>query len=216
MQSSFGMVLDPVQRRLAKFPCGRSEHRGVLNSVQALPSESLRQLAPRQMQRTHAVSPALPAKKPGLPRRVESFGVAKHLSTLRTAFEPGQPATEANSPESEIAERQSPIARAFDLASGQQDQPEHRFGNFMLWQNLLGDLAHDGQTNAQFVVALRFVKRLNQLALLDTHQVAGFLLDVPNLHVRENFERGAVTVFDSPGAARNTPNTARRSPHETD
>jgi hypothetical protein len=42
MQSSFGVMLDPVQSRLTQFPCGRFKRCGVFNSIQALPRENLR------------------------------------------------------------------------------------------------------------------------------------------------------------------------------
>ena len=69
---------------------------------------------------------------------------------------------------------------------------------------------------AQAVVALRLVKRLDQLALLNAHQIARFLLDVPELHVRKNFERGAVTILESTGAARHAANAAGSSPQKAD
>ena len=77
----------------------------------------------------------------------------------------------------------------------QQNEPEHRLGDFVLRQNQLGDLADDGQAGAELVVALRLVKRLDQFALLDADQVARFFFDVPNLHVRKDLERGAVAVL---------------------
>src|SRR6266699_1300765 len=42
------------------------------------------------------------------------------------------------------------------------------------------------------------MKGLKQFSLLDTHQLARFLLDVPDLDVRENLERRAVAVLQAP------------------
>src|SRR5262249_58790341 len=61
------------------------------------------------------------------------------------------------------------------------------------------------------------MKGLQQIALLNPHQVAGFLLDVPNLHVRENFQRRTVTILQSPsssGDSAHAPGRTAKEAHE--
>src|SRR4029077_13560839 len=63
-------------------------------------------------------------------------------------------------------------------------------------------------------VALSLMKRLEQVALLDAHQIARLLLDVPDLHVREYLQCGAVAIFQAPGPAGDTTHPARGTTQE--
>src|SRR5258708_21013097 len=112
-----------------------------------------------------------------------------------TAIEPREPASQPYRPKRKVAQRQRPVACALHFPDGQQDQPEHGLGDFMLRQNTLRDLADDREAGAEAVVALRLVKRFKQFGLLDAHKLAGLLLDVPNLDVREDLERRPVPVI---------------------
>src|ERR1700720_4353201 len=142
--------------------------------------------------------------------------VSEHLATQGAPVESRKKSTESNGPKREIAKRQRPVCLAFNLASRQEYQPEHRLNYFPFRQNQLGDFADNGQPNAEAVVALRLIKGFEQFALLNAHEVAGFLLDVPDLHMREDFERGAVRVLDPPSPPRHASNPSRSSPQEAD
>ena len=86
----------------------------------------------------------------------------------------------------------------------------------MLGQNQLDGFADQRKAGGQLVVALRLVEGLEQLGLLDANQVARFAFDVPELHVREQFQRGAVAVFDAARASGYTPHATRTATQETD
>src|SRR6185312_11571269 len=147
------------------------------------------------MQRPHSLPAAFLALEARFPRCVEARLVAERLATKRAAIEARQPAAEFYGPEAEIAQRNRPIAGAFNLARDQQNQAKHRLSDFVLRQNQLGDLTDDSEAGAEFVIALRLVERLNQFALLNANQVARFFFDVPKLYVRKDLERGTVAVF---------------------
>src|SRR5882672_12230346 len=117
----------------------------------------------------------------GLVRRL----APERLATLGASIEARQPAREAHGPESEVAEREDAVPAAFDLAHREQDEPEHRLGRLMLRKNEFDGFADERETGRELVVALRLVKGLEQLGLLDTDQVARFAFDIPELHVSQ-------------------------------
>src|SRR5882757_4012133 len=106
------------------------------------------------MQGPHAMAPALLAKEPGLPGSVKRLGRAKHFGAGRAPVKLRKPTAKADSPKREVAERQRPVTGSFDLTRCEQNKPEHRLGNFMLGQDLLGNLAYNGQPGTELVVAL--------------------------------------------------------------
>ena len=59
------------------------------------------------------------------------------------------------------------------------------------------------------------MKGLKQLGLLDAHELSCFLLEVPELNVREDLERRAVTILQAPGSRGHAANTPGRSPEKT-
>ena len=67
----------------------------------------------------------------------------------------------------------------------------------MLRQNKLRDLADHRESGAETIIALGLMKGLEQLGLLDAHQLAVFLLDVPDLDVREDLERRVARRHDA-------------------
>ncbi len=62
---------------------------------------------------------------------------------------------------------------------------------------------------------MRLVERLERLTLLNAHQIARFLFDIPNLHMRQQLQRRAVAVLDAPRAARNSAHPAGGAPEKT-
>src|SRR5882762_8938692 len=163
------------------------------------------------MQRLHSRPPALLAKKPGLPWRVIRRAFTERGGAQGAAIKARQPATQPHSPERKVTQGQGPIAGPLNLAHGEQDQPEHRLGHLMVRQHQLRSLADDRQSSAQLVVALRLVKRLQEFALLDPHQLPRLLLHIPDLYVRKDLQRRAVAVLYPPCSAGNTANTAGRA-----
>src|SRR6202023_2735278 len=154
------------------------------------------ELPRRQVQCPHSLSPILLAHQAGFPRSVECSLTSERLATKRAAIESRKKAPEANVPKGKVAKRNRPVRRPFNFASRQEDQPEHRLRYFPFWQNQLGDFADHGHPSAEPVITLRLIKGLEQFALLNAHKIARFLLDVPKLHVRKDFQRGAVAVLD--------------------
>src|SRR5882724_9969719 len=148
----------------------------------------------------------------GLVRRL----VPERLATIGADIEARQAARQAYGPESEVAEREDAIPAAFDLAHREQDEPEHRLGRLMLRKNEFDGFADQREAGRELIVALRLVEGLEQLGLLDTDQVACFAFDIPELHVREQFERRAVTVLDTARAGGYSPHAARSASQKTD
>src|SRR4029077_9772209 len=102
-----------------------------------------------------------------------------------------------------------------DFPGRQKEKSEHRFGNFLLGQNALGDLTDQSQAGTEAIVALCSMKRLEQFALLNAHQVPGFALDIRKSHVRENLERGTVAVLQAGRARRDATQPTGRTTEET-
>src|SRR5438046_5794432 len=117
------------------------------------------------MQRLHSGAPALLAKETGLMGIVESRLRTKRRAARNAAIEARQPAAQPHRPKGEVAQRQVPIAGARDFPRGQQDQPEHGLGHFVLRKNKLRDLADHREPGAETVIALRLVKGLKQFGL---------------------------------------------------
>src|SRR5262249_40429011 len=61
----------------------------------------------------------------------------------------------------------------------------------------------------------RLVERLQQLALLNPHQITRLPLHIPDLHVRENLQRRSKPVLDSPRPRRGSAQPPRRSAKKT-
>ena len=141
--------------------------------------------------------------------------LAKSGSTFCAAIKRRQPSSEPYGPEREVRERQLPGPAAIDFPCCKKKQPEHRFGNFLLGQNALGDLTNQSQARTEAIVALCSMKRLEQFALLNAHQIPGFALDVPKLHVRENLERRTVAVLQTARARSDATQPTGRTTEET-
>src|SRR5690242_4180265 len=60
------------------------------------------------------------------------------------------------------------------------------------------------------------MERLEQFALLNPHQIPRLFLDIPNLHMREKFQRRPVAVLKPPSPACHAANAAGRATEETD
>ena len=86
----------------------------------------------------------------------------------------------------------------------------------MLRQDLFGHFADQRETGAEAVVALGLVEGLEQFGLLNAHEVARFPFDVPDLHVRQQLERGAVAVFQAARASGYTTHASRSTAQKTD
>src|SRR5882672_2175613 len=125
------------------------------------------------------------AVQAGICRRLIGRPGPKRLAALGASIEARKPASQANRPESEVAEREDAIPAAFDLAHREQNEPEHRLGRLLLRKNEFDGFADERETGRELVVALRLVKGLEQLGLLDTDQVARFAFDIPELHVSQ-------------------------------
>src|SRR5260370_40216988 len=188
-------MLDPRKPGFAQFPGARLHGLLVLDAIQALACEALRKIARLGLQRFHSCASARLAKEAGLVRVIKSRPCAKKRTASNAAVEPRQPSTQPDGPEREIAHRQVPTAGALHFARRQQDQPEHRLGDFVLRQNMLRDLADHREPGAKTVIALRLMKTLEQFSLLDPHEVASLPLDVPYLGVGEDLKRRAVKVL---------------------
>src|SRR6266699_2554376 len=198
-------MLNPAQPCLAQFPGAELQRLLVLDAIQPFTGEALGKAPRLRMQRLHSGAPALLAKETGLMGIVESRLRTKRRAARNAAIEARQPAAQPHRPKGEVAQRQVPIAGALDFPRGQQDQPEHGLGHFVLRKNKLRDLADHREPGAETVIALRLVKGLEQVGLLDAHEIAGFPLDVPDLHVREDLERRAVTVLQAARARGHAP-----------
>src|SRR5580704_3781874 len=130
------------------------------------------------MQGTHSAAPALLAKQSRFPRRMKGRLCSKGGPASGTSIKLRKPASETYRPKRKVTQRQLPCTRTFDFANGEQKQPEHRFGRFMLRQNLLRNLADYREPRTQLVIALRLVKRFEQLALLNPHQIPRLFFNV--------------------------------------
>src|SRR5882724_8274429 len=60
------------------------------------------------------------------------------------------------------------------------------------------------------------MERLQQFALLNPHQVPRLFLDVPNLDMREKFQRRPVPVFQPPRTSSHSADATGRATEETD
>src|SRR5258708_24619918 len=119
-------MLDPRKPGFSQFPGARLHGFLVLDAIQAFAGEALRKIARLGVQRFHSGAPALLAKEAGQMPIVKSRLRAEWRTATNAAVESWQPAAQPNGPESEIAQRQVPIAGALHFAGCQQDQPEHR------------------------------------------------------------------------------------------
>src|SRR5260370_19260398 len=160
-------MLDPRKPGFAQFPGARLHGLLVLDAIQSFAGEALRKITGLAVQRLHSGASARLAKEAGLVRVIKSRLRAKERAANNAAVESRQPAAQPDGPESEIAKRQVPIAGALHCPRGQQDQPEHRLGDFLLRPNLLRDLPDHRQPGAETVIALRLVKGIEQVRLLD-------------------------------------------------
>src|SRR6266699_4238671 len=208
-------MLNPAQPCLAQFPGAELQRLLVLDAIQPFTGEALGKAPRLRMQRLDSGAPALLAKETGLMGIVESRLRTKRRAARNAAIEARQPAAQPHRPKGEVAQRQVPIAGALDFPRGQQDQPEHGLGHFVLRKNKLRDLADHREPGAETVIALRLVKGLEQVGLLDAHEIAGFPLDVPDLHVREDLERRAVTVLQAARARGHAPYPPTGTPKKT-
>src|SRR5208337_2394458 len=77
--------------------------------------------------RLHARAAVILAKQSRQPATVIGVLLVEQPSTAAADIEARQPTRQAYGPESEVAERQSPVGAPFNLAHGEQDQPEHGF-----------------------------------------------------------------------------------------
>src|SRR5260370_28778067 len=127
------------------------------------------------------------ADQAGMRRRLVRQLAPERLATIGADIEARQPGRQAYGPESEIAEREDGIPAAFDLAHREQDEPEHRLRRLMLRKNEFDGFADEREAGRELVVALRLVEGLEQLGLLDAHQVARFAFDLPELHFPQQF-----------------------------
>src|SRR5882757_3593575 len=130
-------------------------------------------------------------------RRLKRRLGPERLATFGADIEARQPARQAHRPESEVAERENAIPAAFDLAHRKQDEPEHRLGRLVLRKNQFDGFTDERKAGRELVVALGLVEGLEQLGLLDAHQFARFAFDIPELDVREQFQRGTVAILDA-------------------
>src|SRR5258708_2505154 len=125
-------MLDPRKPGFAQFPGARLHGLLVLDAIQAFAGEALRKIARLAVQRLHSGASALLAKEAGLVRVIKSRPRAKERAANNAAVESWQPAAQPDRPESEIAQRQVPIAGAPHFPRAHQDHPEHRLPNFLL------------------------------------------------------------------------------------
>src|SRR2546422_1481911 len=200
------MKLDPGKRGLTQFPGPCRQRLVERDAIKPLAGKPFCQRPRLRMQRLHARAAAVATKEARVMHTVKSRLRIKRLLARSAPVKTRQPAAQPDRPEGEVAERQLPVAGALDLPDGQEDEPEHGFGNLVLGQNEFRNLADDRQAGAQAVVALGLVERLQQIGLLDADQLSRFLLDVPDLHVRENLERRAKAVLEPPGTGGNAAN----------
>src|SRR5260370_35630092 len=119
-------MLDPRKPGFAQFPGARLHGLLVLDAIQAFAGEALRKIARLGVQRLHSGASALLAKEAGLGRVIKSRPRAEERAANNAADESWQPAAQPNRPESEIAQRQVPIAVPLDSATGPHDQPRPR------------------------------------------------------------------------------------------
>ena len=191
------MKLNPTQCHLSQLTQRLGQIPSQFDLVKLLAREDLSQLPPALAQRAHARLATVLAKQSRRLRKVKSRMLAEAGSTLCAAIKRRQPSSDADRPEREVRERQLPGSAALDFPSRKKEQPEHRFGNFLLGQNALGDLTNQSQARTEAIVALCSMKRLEQFALLNAHQIPGLALDVPKLYVRENLESRTVVVLQT-------------------
>src|SRR6202166_4449142 len=156
------------------------------------------------------------ADEAGMPSRLKRRLIPERLAAFGANIEARQPAREAHGPEREVAEREDAIPAAFDLAHREQDEPKHRLGRLVLWKKEFDGFADEREAGRELVVALRLVEGLKQLGLLDADQVARFAFDIPEMDMREQFQRGAVAVFDAARAGGHSPHATRSAAQKTD
>jgi hypothetical protein len=126
--------------------------------VELLACEPLGKLPSFQVQRSHTASAAFLAKQSCFPWRVKRWLGTERRAARSAPAKLWQPAAETHGPKRKITQRQLPSSSALDFANREQQKPEHGLGRFMLWENLLRNLANDRQSGAQFIIALRLVK----------------------------------------------------------
>src|ERR1700674_4133032 len=186
-----------------------------LDAVEPLAREAFPEVSRIRLQRFHSGAPALLTKQSRLMGIVKGRLRAKRRCTRSAAVKPRQPTTKPYGPETKVAQGQSPVTGALNFPGRQQDQTEHGLGDFMLRQNQLRHSTDHRQPRAEPVIALRLVKGLEQLSLLDAHEFPGLLLHVPNLDVRENLERRAVAVLDAAGPGGHAAHASGRASEKT-
>src|SRR2546430_2481115 len=204
-------MLDPAQTSFAQFPSAGFYAPLQRHPIQTLAGETLGKTPRLGVQRLHSGTPAVLAKQAGLMCVVKGRFRVEWRAASNTAVKARQPTAQPHGPKGVVAQWQMPICGALDFAGGQQKQTEHGLGDFMLRQNKLRDLTDHGEPGAQTVIALSFVKGLEQFGLLDAHQIAGFFLDVPNLEVKKILGRRPVAVLKTRGAGRHAAHPPRRT-----
>src|SRR6516164_8997573 len=153
--------------------------------------------------------------EPGVVSVLISASLPERFAAGSANIKPRQPTCQSDGPEGVIAERQSPTRTALDFAGGEQDQPEHGLVDLVFRKDPLGDFADQGEADAELVVALRLVKRTEQLRLLNPHQVARFPFEIPDPHVGQKFECRAVAVFQAARAGGYTTHAPRATTEKT-
>src|ERR1700675_2440522 len=203
------MMLNPVQRSLSQFRRRLLHRRQELYLIEFLSRKLLGKLPRRQVHWLHAAAPTFLAKQPRFPRRMEGRPRTKLRTTRGASIELRKPSAQTHRPKREITQGQLPRPRAFNFAHRQQKQPEHGLRRLMLRQNLLRNFADHRQSSTQLIIALRLMKRFEQLALLDAHQVARLFFDIPELNVRQNLQRRTIPVLNPPRTRSNTAHPSR-------
>src|SRR5882757_3357240 len=209
------MQLNPVQHRVSKLSQRSLLLRPHRNPFQ-LAAESHGKFPARHGDRHHPGLAAIAAMQSIEQTRLIRRRIAELLAADNAAIHRREPTTKLERPVGEVRQGQSPFGAPLNLSGCQEKQPEHRFGHFLLWQNPLRNLADDRQTGAEPIVRLRPMERLQQFALLNPHQVPRLFLDIPNLDMREKFQRRPVPVFQPPGTSGHSADATGRATEETD
>src|SRR5580658_11363053 len=209
------MVLNPAQRSFSQFCCRLLHRLQELYLIELLSREPLSKSPGRQVQRLHAPATALFAKQTCFPRRMKRRLRTERRPTRGASIELRKPPAKPHRPKRKVTQGQLPRPRAFHFSNRKQEKPEHRLRHFVVRQHLLRDFTDHRQPGAQLIIALRLMKRFEQLTLLDAHQVASLFLDIPELDMRKNLERRAITILDPPRARSHTAHSSRRPPEET-
>src|SRR5580704_9296039 len=166
------------------------------------------------MQGTHAASPALLAKQSRFPRCMKSRLRSERCAASRAPIKLRKPTAQAHAPKRKVTQGQLPGAGAFYFPNRQQQKPEHGLRRFMLRKNLLRYFTHNRQPRTQLVIALRLIKRFEQFALLDAHQVARLFFDIPELNVGQYLQSRSIAILYPPRSRRHSPHPSRRPPEK--